>query len=194
MQTPPPPPSGVTPAADVPPPVLGQTPSIPEGAAEADAVTPELYALEERVTASANWFFWIAGLSLVNSLLALLNIGFGLAVGLGVTQLIDAGFQHQYPNSPVRFAALLFDLIPLGFYALMGFLAQKRRWAFIVGGIFYALDAALCAMVEQWISLALHAWVLFAFFGGFKAAGELAKLRAYYAANGVVPAPPPPPV
>ena len=37
----------------------------------------------------ANWFFWIAGLSVVNSLAAFFDVEWGFIIGLGITQIVD---------------------------------------------------------------------------------------------------------
>jgi hypothetical protein len=43
--------------------------------------------LEGRMLGGANWFFWIAALSLVNSIISLYGGGWGFSIGLGFTQL-----------------------------------------------------------------------------------------------------------
>ena len=45
--------------------------------------------LNARVRAGADWFFWIAGLSLVNSLSTLTDRPFAFIIGLGTTRLAD---------------------------------------------------------------------------------------------------------
>ena len=53
-----------------------------------DAV--ERQQLEERMKSGANWFYWIAALSLVTSVISLVGGSWGFFVSLGVTQFIDA--------------------------------------------------------------------------------------------------------
>ena len=141
---------------------------------------------------SANWFYWIVGLSALNSILYISGVGFGLAVGLNATRIIDELVSEA--SGAARFLPLLFALIPLGFFALLGYLAPRFRAAFVVGFIFYLIDAVPSLLLKDWIGLAMHAWVLFSFFTGFRAAGELSRLRSSNA-SGVVRAPafPPPP-
>ena len=43
-----------------------------------------------RVKRGANWFYWIAGLSVVNSIMFIAGANFQFVVGLGVTQIINA--------------------------------------------------------------------------------------------------------
>ena len=46
--------------------------------------------LETQHASGANWFYWIAGLSVINSVIILAGGGWGFVVGLGITQFIDA--------------------------------------------------------------------------------------------------------
>ena len=60
---------------------------------QTDAATQEpdqREKLERAVSGGASWFYWIAGLSLVNSAIVLFGGQWNFIVGLGVTQIIDA--------------------------------------------------------------------------------------------------------
>jgi hypothetical protein len=45
---------------------------------------------ENIVKAGASWFLWVAGLSMVNSVLSLSGTGFRFIFGLGIAQIVDA--------------------------------------------------------------------------------------------------------
>lgn len=47
----------------------------------------ERQQLEQRMKSGANWFYWIAALSLVTSIISLAGGDWGFLVSLGVTQL-----------------------------------------------------------------------------------------------------------
>src|SRR5690348_6592626 len=97
--------------------------------------------LERRVHAGANWFFWIAGLSMVNSLLVLAKVDLAFTLGLWMTQVLDywgldAGGGRQM--------ALVGDLVILATVLALGaFARQGRGWAFVFGLALYALDGLL---------------------------------------------------
>ena len=121
----------------------------------ADAQKPadvEMLNLKKQVESGANWFFWIAGLSLVNSVLVLVNVEWGFFFGLGITQLTDSiavelGEKTGYLARIVAFAR---DVIAASVFVLFGFLSKKkRRWAFVTGMILYALDAMLFLIVKD---------------------------------------------
>jgi hypothetical protein len=143
--------------------------------------------LEGRARSGAYWFYWIAALSLVTSVISLAGGGWAFLVSLGVTQFIDAvanGVAAHW-GTGFKVVALVFDLVAAGLFALLGYFAVKRRqWAFVAGMALYTLDALLCALVGLWFGLIFHAYVLYNLFGGYKACAALAELDQQ--------APPPP--
>src|SRR4051794_33834386 len=61
---------------------------LPQPVAAAIPASPAIAgnpALEKQIKSGADWFFWIAGLSLVNSFVALSGKGWGFILGLGIT-------------------------------------------------------------------------------------------------------------
>jgi hypothetical protein len=147
----------------------------------------EHYQLEQRMKSGAHWFYWIAALSLVTSIISLVGGGWAFLVSLGVTQFIDAvanGAAAKW-GTGFKAVALVFDLVAAGLFALLGYFAVKRQqWAFVAGMALYVLDALLCALVGLWFGLLFHAYVLYNLFGGYKACAALAELDQH--------APPPP--
>ena len=71
------------------------------------------------IISGARWFWWIAGLSLVNSVILHSGGGTSFVIGLGFTQIVDALFQSL---KPVAFGIALFAL---GFFFAMGWYATK---------------------------------------------------------------------
>jgi hypothetical protein len=140
----------------------------------------ERFQLEQRMKSGAYWFYWIAALSLVTSLISLsTDSGWAFLVSLGVTQFIDA-VAREVANqwgAGFKVVAFVLDLTAAGLFALLGYFATKRhQWAFVAGMALYALDAVLCALVGLWLGLAFHAYVLYSVFGGYKACTALAEL------------------
>src|SRR5581483_5460574 len=124
--------------------------------------------LERRRRRGALWFYWIAGLSLVNSVAAPLGQSSRLIPGLGITPLAHSG--HGYAVVAVVDAAVI------GGFALLGrFAARGRLWAFVAGAVFYALDGLLfIGKADWWIAIGFHLFVLVMIARGFEAARRLA--------------------
>lgn len=133
--------AAVTPATDTP-----VTPTTP------DAIAAGLPI----VRSAARWFWWIAGLSLVNIALFHSGSDTNFVVGLGLTTVIDVVF------ADMRALGFVIDALLLGFFFAMGLFAQRgRMWAFFVGVVVYALDALIYVRVGDWMPVGFHALAIF---------------------------------
>ncbi|HEY4037319.1 MAG TPA: hypothetical protein VGM15_00740, partial [Burkholderiaceae bacterium] len=132
------------------------------------APSPQQIAMASPVIRSgARWFWWIAGLSLVNIVLFQTKSNTSFVVGLGITAISDAVFSQD------KAVGFVIDALAVGFFLLMG--AQAARgmlWAFYVGLAVYALDALIYLNYQDWMPVAFHALAIF-----FIAKGAMA-LRA----------------
>jgi hypothetical protein len=148
--------------ADVPP------AAAPQAVAEAVPVPAGADpSVEQRIRGGVSWFYWIAGLSVVNSVLALAGAGFRFIFGLGITQLID-NLAHGFGGA-AQAVALALDCVVAGVFIVLGIFASKRQsWAFIVGLVLLVLDGALTALFRDWISVAFHAFVLYVLFKAYQ--------------------------
>ena len=146
----------------------------------------ERHQLAERMKSGAHWFYWIAALSLVTSIISLAGGTWAFLVSLGLTQLVDAlaNLGAERLGVGVKIVALVFDFVAAGLFALFGYFAGKgRTWAFIVGMVLYLLDALVCLLIGFWLGLAFHAFALYSIYGGYKACtrlNELARESAVY--------------
>jgi len=146
--------------------------------------------LEQRLARSANWFYWIAGLSVVNVFAA--KSSFQFVLGSGAVEAAPA-----FGTT----AAIVIDVCVIGGFAILGFLAARRHtWAFILGMVLYALDGLIFLVAQDYIAAAFHAFVLYVLFLGAQASIALNRMpvesrtmvmpHASPTADG--PAPPPP--
>jgi len=145
----------------------------------------EAYKTEQTFKSGANWFFWIAGMSVVNSVVQLFQGTWGFVVGLGLTQLIDgiaqaaAGEVSGNAAAVIRTLAFIVTLIAALFFVGIGWLARKRKgWAFITGMVLYLLDGLLFLAVMDLLGLAFHGLALFFMLQGYLALRKLAARPA----------------
>src|SRR5580658_5715611 len=113
-----------------------------------------------RVRVSARWFYWIAGLSLINSAVVIFGGSFHFVVGLGVTSVVDV-LAKQAGS-----AGVILDLTINGFVAALfclfgSFAGKAQKWAFLVGMVLYALDGLLLLMGGDILSVGFHAYALY---------------------------------
>lgn len=140
----------------------------------------EMSEQARRSQLGANWFFWIAGLSLINSVAALMNGRWSFLAGLGVTQFIDGLAVALSPKlgSVATIIALVMDLTAAGVIVLFGVMArQKHTWAFVLGLVLYVLDGLLFLIVQDWFALAFHAYASYCIFRGLTANKRLTELQ-----------------
>ena len=131
--------------------------------------------LSLRIKSNARWFYFIAGLSLVNSFLFFSNANLTFLAGLNISSIADA-FSAIYNLGMVP--AILFDLLAAGLFVVFGYFAsQGKMWAFVVGMSLYALDSLLSLWIQDWLSLAFHGYALFSLFAGLNLCRQLTKLR-----------------
>lgn len=136
--------------------------------------------VEKQLQSGADWFFWIAGLSLINSIILFTGSEWGFIVGLGITRIIDSIGLVIAEEAGVagKIIAFVFDIIAAGVFVLFGVFARKRyKWAFVVGMVLYALDGLIFLLVGDFLSIAFHVFALFCIYGGFKAIKKLSEIE-----------------
>jgi len=137
------------------------TPQLPANASGSRAPDAATIA---RIRSAGSWFYWIAGLSLVNTIIAFSGSSWRFLFGLGLTQLFDQGL------GGTSAASLLLSVIVVGFCAVLGVFANRGHlWAFIVGMVLFALDGVIFLIGQAWLGVGFHVLVLFFLFRGLQA-------------------------
>jgi hypothetical protein len=141
------------------------------------------------VLAGANWFIWIAGLSLVNSVLFIAGSNWAFFLGLGVTRFVDEIGDQVITGTTGHVLALAVDVVIAGIFVGLGLVSRNGAlWSFLVGTVLLVLDALLLAVVSDWGAVAFHGLALFFIVRGFQASRRLAVLRTASALPaGIVP-------
>jgi hypothetical protein len=123
----------------------------------------------------ASWFFTIAILSGINSLLQIFDAHIRFIFGLGITQVVGT-MAKQSSNGTV--VLLIVDGLFIGLLLLCGKWARERsQGAFLGGMIAYALDGLLLLLFNMWIDAAVHAYALYRMWQGYAASRELTQLE-----------------
>lgn len=146
--------------------------------------------LAQSYKSGANWFYWIAGLTIITSLIAFGGGGIRFLISLGSTQIIDgiAAALSAEIGGAAKVVALVLDLIVTGVFVLFGWLANKKfLWAYILGMAAFLLDGLVALLVGDIIGVVAHAVVLFFLFRGFMAGRELLNLEKAMAQQAASP-------
>ena len=130
-----------------------------------------------RAKSGANWFYWIAGLSVVNSVIFVLGSDVAFLAGLGITQLMDAIINlsiKQGAPDLLKIVAVVFDFVVVVIFALFGYFAGRRfATAFIIGIALYFFDGLLSLVLGAYLTAGFHVLALFYMIRGFLACRKL---------------------
>jgi len=125
-----------------------------------------------RARAGAKWFYWIAGLSMINSIVVITGGNLHFVVGLGLTSVVDAVAKR------IGSAGSVLDIIingcVAGVFVLFGVFAVKaQRWAFLAGMAVYAVDGLLLLSAKDYLSAGFHAYALYSIYRGFAVVNQI---------------------
>ena len=131
--------------------------------------------------AGASWFFWIAALSGINSVLfatgADVSFLAGLAFNLLVESLAQAAVAEGFPDA-VRWAGFAFSLIAVVGFALIGYFARRLvAPVYLLGIVLYTLDLLLIVLIGDWLMTAFHCFALFFLIRGYLATRRLNRAQ-----------------
>jgi len=121
---------------------------------------------------AADWFFWLAILSVINSLLVYNYQIPNTPLALGLTQWID-GTSTAF-NPTMTTSALITNLIIAAVMALFGYMARRGSdLAFVIGIFLYVIDAMLSIGVRDFFGFGVHLIALFFLVKGLLASRHL---------------------
>jgi hypothetical protein len=140
----------------------------------------------QRYKSGANWFYWIAGLTIVTSIISFGGGDWRFLISLGTTQVIDGiaeALSTDLGGTP-KVIALVLDVFLTGIFVFFGVLANKRLlWAYILGMAVFFLDGLVSLIISDWIGVIAHVVVLIFMVPGFLAGRQLAEIEQQLAAQ-----------
>lgn len=159
----------------------------------------KLLMLDNRVKSGTGAFFWIAGLSVINTISFLAGSDTTFVIGLGLTQFIDGLTQFidglaqgmaEGVGSPsgsiITTFAILLDIAVAGIFVLLGIFGRKRHAnVVLLGMVLYFMDALIFVWVQDWFAILFHGFMLLSLWNGYRAIGELQKLEGDVATQGL---------
>lgn len=126
---------------------------------------------QNQMKGGAYWFYWIAALSFVNSLLVYFGVSWNFFLGLGITQVTTARMSDS--TSPIVIL-IINVLISLVFAAFGYFASQGKLWAFALGLALYILDVFSLVLIRDYqnvnyLNVIFHIIAAFLIFRGLLA-------------------------
>jgi hypothetical protein len=137
--------------------------------------------LEARARNGSGWFYWIAGLSLLNSLAVVFGVGWTFLFGMAFTQVVDGismGIQQSAGLQGVNLVSILalgLNVMAALVVGAFGYFARKgNQTVYIVGMVLYALDAIVSLIFQDWLGFLFHLLALAGLWSGLAAMRKLA--------------------
>jgi hypothetical protein len=148
--------------------------------------------LDRTMKNGTGWFYWIAGMSLISSVVSFFGGSIYFFVGLGSTVFVDAVamavVEEVAPDmaTAVRIGAFVINLLIAGLFVLFGLLARRcYQWIMLTGMLLYAADGLIFLVFGEWLPVAFHAFALWGLWKGFQAIRGLAALEEQQAVPAV---------
>jgi hypothetical protein len=137
--------------------------------------------LLRRAKGGINWFYWVAGLTIINTIIFVTGRIPNYFLGLGVAQLVD-GYTVAVANGTeiaplMHWVAAAMDLLLSSIFLLFGYRGQRSYRSWIVAGIvLYTLDGMVFLLLGVWLGVAFHAFVIYSLVRGLRAMDELNRI------------------
>ena len=144
----------------------------------------EILKAEHALKTGANWFYWIAGLSLINTVIIVSGNNWSFLAGLNILQVADVFVREIIKNTTPNFSTILmffsvmFDMLVVGVMVVFGYFANKRHnWSFVIGMVLYALDMLISLAFKDFLSFAIHVIALLGIYNGLNANFKLNEIE-----------------
>lgn len=161
-------------------PDLAPPPAPPADAAEQQEFLQRMLLLR-RAKGGINWFYWVAGLVIINTIIFIAGSTPNYFIGLGANQLVDGYAVTVSTGTEVaplmRWVAGAIDLLLAGVFIVFGYRGQRSYRVWIVAGIaLYTLDGLISLIVSDWLGVAFHAFVIYSLVRGLRAMDQLNQM------------------
>lgn len=138
--------------------------------------------LLKRAKDGINWFYWVAALSIINTIIFVTGSTPNFFLGLGVTQLVN-DYTVLVANGTqiaplMRWVAGAIDLLLAGIFIFFGYRGQRSYRSWIVAGIMlYTLDGLIFLAFSVWLGVIVHAFAIYNLVRGLRAMDRLNQMR-----------------
>lgn len=130
-----------------------------------------------RARNGARWFYWIGGLSVLNSIVAFLGTDFMMVFGLSST-LVGTYVGIRIGGIASILGMAVTVCVGLAFVGLGWMSERGASWAFLTGMVLYGADAVLSLVLQDYLGSAAHVFALLFVGSGFAALLRIKKATA----------------
>lgn len=141
-----------------------------------------LAIVQSHLVRAANWFYWIAGLSLVNLGAITVGANFRFIIGLGFSELLGGVAKElsaESGSNGVLIAACAGGVLLAAFFGACGWFARRPSMvAFIVGMVVFGLDTFIFIFSSDWLGVAFHVYATYCLWRGVTATRQYKAIAA----------------
>ena len=137
--------------------------------------------LMKRAKDGINWFYWVALISVITTIIFVTGGTPNFFLSLGVNQLV-VGYTVAVANGTqvaplMHWVAGAIELLLAGVFVLFGYRGSRSYRSWIVAGIMlYALDGLIFAYLGVWLGVIVHAFVMYNLVRGLRALDSLKRM------------------
>jgi len=132
------------------------------------AVEMEQAEYAKPIRNGGNWFFWVAALSLINTIAVATGNDWGFALGLQLTYFI--GLTSDLWGAHGNSIALVGNLLLVGGFIWFGIAGYSRKYLpYFLGVFIYAGDTILSLLSLHVLTIGIHVWALYSMVKGLTA-------------------------
>ncbi|MFD0989910.1 hypothetical protein ACFQ1R_07370 [Mariniflexile jejuense] len=131
-----------------------------------------------KLSNGSQWFIWIFGLSVINTLILYFGGQVSFIFGLGITQLFEGIYIGIFGD--LNLLGVIISILISGIFAIIWHFSKNlSKTAFIIGMIIYGIDALILLAFQDWLSSGVHLYALFMIFKGYQSVDELKKEKTF---------------
>lgn len=133
-------------------------------------------------TDGPGFFYYIAGISLLNSILFIFKVGFYGSLGIttvityiamAIVESAGGGMGTAFIINAIGF---FINAFIAGMVALVGYLSSRGHgWAYVIGMIAYTIDALVMLWIGDWLEVIVHMIFLFMLWKGWRTLRKIKK-------------------
>lgn len=127
------------------------------------------------VTSGASWFDWVAGFTVLNSMIAAVGKQTQFGSGLGLSMYVDYFAVRFSPQMGTAISLTFAVLCGLALFGLGVFAKRRKWWAFAAGIAFLGFDLLilLASPKGHFFGILMHVWAIWAMVNGLNALRRL---------------------
>lgn len=137
--------------------------------------------LMKRAKDGINWFYWVALISVITTIIFVAGGTPNFFLSLGINQLV-IGYTIAVGSGTqvgplMHWVAGAIDLLFAGVFVIFGYRGSRSYRGWIVAGIIlYALDGLIFAYLGVWLGVIVHAFVMYNLVRGLRAMDSLKRM------------------